>query len=114
MIGQDRLHNKMPKCQFSPLDAVIAVFIMWPMMCLSLIMPNDVMQIAWLAITIAAYLYVEPLFGKNRFTPARERAYYHRYPERKNNCSIWLLIGINIAMVTVSCLLCLWLITNIR
>ena len=60
MIGQDRLHNEMPQWQFSPLDAAIAVFIMWPMLCLCLIMPNDKMQIAWLVITVLAYLYGEP------------------------------------------------------
>ena len=114
MIGQDRLHNEMPQWQFSPLDAAIAVFIMWPMLCLCLIMPNDEMQIAWLVITVSAYLYGEPRWEKSRFTPARERAYYRRYPNRKNNCSVWMLIGINIAMAMVSGSLCLWFITTIR
>ncbi len=114
MIGQDRLHNVMPSWQFSPLDAAIAVFIMWPMLCLCLIMPNDEMQIAWFVITVSAYLYGEPRWEKSRFTPARERAYYRRYPNRKNNCSVWLLIGINIAMAMVSGSLCLWFITTIR
>lgn len=114
MIGQDRLHNEMPKWQFSPLDVAIAVFIMWPMLCLSLIMPNDEMQIAWFVITIAAYIYGEPLLEKYRFTPARERAYYRRYPKRKNNCSVWLLIGINIALVVISVHILFWIISNIE
>lgn len=72
MIGQDRLHNVMPKWQFSPLDAAIAVFIMWPMLGLCLIMPNDEMQIAWLVITVSAYLYGEH-DGKNPVSLLRGR-----------------------------------------
>ena len=114
MIGQDRLHNEMPSWKFSPLDAAISVFIIWPALAIGFFMPNDVTQIVWLVITVAAYIYIEPRWEKHRFTPARERAYCRRYPERKKNCSVWLLIGINIAMAIVSSSLCLWLISIIK
>ncbi len=40
---------------------------------------------------VIAYFSVESYLKKHRFTPLHEKAYFRRYPERKNT-SMWLLI----------------------
>lgn len=104
VVGEDRLHTIPRKWRFSPLDVAVIVFFSPPILILSLFLPYMALQIAVATIGIMALSNYDSLL-KKRFTSERERAYYRRYPNRMN-CSIWLLIGIDIAIIGVPYLTC--------
>ena len=49
------------------------------------------------------------MIEKNYFTKTRERAYYHRYPERKDKNYFWLQLLLPLCLYPIDIGIILWL-----
>ena len=91
VAGWERLHNYYPKYRehITPLEDVL--FFAVPVIALpfSIFSPSIDYLLIFMLSGYAVYLLMNYLLDKYRFTPARERAYYRRYPQRKNGLKPW-------------------------
>lgn len=87
VAGWERLHyNVILKCREFQTPLVDVLFVAVPVLALpfSVFFPTIYSLFAFLLSGFAVVSLVNYLLDKYRFTPARERAYYRRYPQRKD------------------------------
>lgn len=91
VAGWDRLHNYITKYRefITPLEDVL--FFAIPVIALpfSIFFPSIDCLLIFMLSGYAMFPLVNYLLDKYRFTPARERAYYRRYPQRKGGFKPW-------------------------
>lgn len=91
VAGWERLHNYYPKYRehITPLEDVL--FFAVPVLALpfSVFFPSIYCLLAFMLSGFAVGFLVNYLLDKYRFTPGRERAYYRRYPQRKEGLKPW-------------------------
>lgn len=88
-----------------PFDALVYSVLMWPMM-FSIIFwaSDDVQEIICMTLYFVVILFYDWPLRKFRFTHERERAYFRRYPQRKEHSVIlhfWLPITIYLANIAI-------------
>lgn len=104
-----RIHNRW----FMPLEAIfLCVFGVFPplliMRFLYLVIPSwllSALSVGWVRATVEVYSKIE----KKDFTQAREHAYYHRYPERKDKNYFWLQLLLPLCLYSVDLGISFWL-----
>lgn len=105
VAGWERLHYKviLKYREFqTPLEDVL--FLAVPVLALpfSVFFPTIYSLFAFLSSGFAVVTLVDYLLDKYRFTPARERAYYRRYPQRKNGLKPWWHTVFNFARLIIT------------
>lgn len=96
-----------------PLEAIFfCVFSVFPslliMRFLYLVIPSwllSALSVGWVWATVEVYSKIE----KKYFTKARERAYYRRYPERKDKNYFWLQLLLPLCLYSIVLGISLWL-----
>ena len=63
------------------------------------------LSVGWVWATVEVYSKIE----KKYFTKARERAYYRRYPERKDKNYFWLQLLLPLCLYSIVLGISLWL-----
>ena len=104
-----RIHNRW----FMQFDALFfCVFGVFPslliMRFLYWVIPSwlpSALSVGWVWATVEVYSKIE----KKYFTKARERAYYRRYPERKDKNYFWLQLLLPLCLYSIVLGISLWL-----